>query len=139
MRYRPEPGKVLNVAYRYNRETTSPVNQVDVSGQWPLFGRWHGVGRLNYSFKDDGSVLSAKDQGGRVVESIAGLEYNGGCWILRGVIRRQALTSKDTSTAFYVQLELSGLGRIGSNPLSLLKRNIQGYGSIGSDRSGFDE
>jgi LPS-assembly protein len=141
MRYRPEPGKVLNVAYRYNRETTSPVNQVDISGQWPLFGRWHGVGRLNYSFKDDGTVLSTGGQGGRIIESIAGLEYNGGCWIVRGVVRRQALTSEDTSTAFYVQLELSGLGRIGSNPLSLLKRNIQGYGLIGSDRSGsvFDE
>jgi LPS-assembly protein len=135
MRYQPEPGKVFNVAYRYNRETSSPVNQVDVSGQWPLVGRWHGVGRLNYSFKDDGTVLSTGGQGGRVIESIAGLEYNGGCWILRGVVRRQALTSEDASTSFYVQLELSGLGRIGSNPLSLLKRNIQGYGLIGDNGS----
>jgi LPS-assembly protein len=135
MRYRPEPGKVLNVAYRRNRDTTSPVNQVDVSGQWPLFGRWHGVGRLNYSFKDDEAALSTKRQGGRVIESIAGLEYNGGCWILRGFVRRQALTSENASTAFFVQLELSGLGRIGSNPLSLLKRNVQGYGLVGSDDS----
>jgi LPS-assembly protein len=135
MRYQPEPGKVFNVAYRYNRETSSPVNQVDVSGQWPLVGRWHGVGRLNYSFKDDGTVLSTGGQGGRVIESIAGLEYNGGCWILRGVIRRQALTSEDASTSFYVQLELGGLGRIGSNPLTLLKRNIQGYGLIGDNGS----
>jgi LPS-assembly protein len=141
MHYRPEPGKVLNVAYRYSREVASPVNQVDVSGQWPLFGRWHGVGRLNYSLKDDGAVLSTGDRGGRIIESIAGLEYNGGCWILRGVVRRQALTSEDASTAFYVQLELSGLGRIGSNPLRLLRRNIQGYGLIGNDdsESVFDE
>jgi LPS-assembly protein len=131
LRYRPEPGKALNAAYRYNRLTSSPVNQVDISGQWPLFGRWHGVGRFNYSFKDDGTVLSAGGQGGRVVESIAGLEYDGGCWILRMVVRRQALTSEDASTSFFVQLELSGLGRIGSNPLNLLKRNIQGYGLIG--------
>jgi LPS-assembly protein len=135
MRYQPEPGKVLNASYRYNRETTSPVNQVDVSGQWPLVGRWHGVGRLNYSFKDDGTVLSAGNRGGRVIESIAGLEYNGGCWILRGVVRRQALTSADASTSFFVQLELSDLGRIGSNPLNLLKRNIQGYGLIGDNAS----
>ena len=135
LRYQPDAGKVLNAAYRYSRETWSPINQVDVSGQWPLFGRWHGVGRLNYSFKDDGTVLSSKSQGGRIIESIAGLEYNGGCWILRGVIRRQALTSENASTSFYVQLELSGLGRIGSNPLSLLKRNIQGYGLIGGQDS----
>ena len=135
MRYQPEPGKVLNASYRYNKETTSPVNQVDVSGQWPLIGRWHGVGRLNYSFKDDGTVLSTGGQGGRIIESIAGLEYNGGCWILRGVVRRQALTSADASTSFFVQLELSGLGRIGSNPLNLLRRNIQGYGLIGDSGS----
>ena len=74
-------------------------------------------------------------QGGRIIESIAGLEYNGGCWILRGVVRRQALTSADASTSFFVQLELSGLGRIGSNPLNLLRRNIQGYGLIGDSGS----
>jgi LPS-assembly protein len=131
MRYQPEPGKVLNASYRLNRETASPVNQVDVSGQWPLGGHWHGVGRLNYSFKDDETVLSTGGEGGRVVESIAGLEYDGGCWILRGVVRRKALTSTHASTSFFVQLELSDLGRIGSNPLNLLSRNIQGYGLIG--------
>ncbi len=130
LRYQPEPGKVLNAAYRYNRDATAPINQVDVSGQWPIAGRWHGVGRMNYSFKDDGTVLSTGGQGGRVIESIAGLEYNGGCWVLRGVVRRQALTSADASTAFFIQLELNDFARIGSNPLSMLKRNIQGYSLI---------
>lgn len=130
LRYQPEPGKVLNTSYRYNRDAAAPINQVDISGQWPITGRWHGVGRLNYSLKDDGTVLSTGGQGGRMIESIAGLEYDGGCWIIRGVVRRQALTSADASTSFFVQLELSGLGRIGSNPLGLLKRNIQGYSLI---------
>ena len=130
LRYQPQPGKVLNAAYRYNRDTTAPIDQVDISGQWPLAGRWYGVGRLNYSFKDDGTVLSTGSDGGRMIESIAGLEYDGGCWVLRGVVRRQALTSADASTSFFVQLELGGFGRIGSNPLSLLKRNIQGYSLI---------
>jgi LPS-assembly protein len=133
MRYRPEPGKVLNAAYRLYRETGAPINQIDISGQWPLGGRWYGVGRLNYSFKDDSTVLSAGDRGGRIIESIAGLEYNGGCWILRGVIRRQALTSAHASNSFFVQLELSGLGRIGTNPINLLKRSVPGYGLIGGD------
>ena len=123
-------GKVFSAAYRYNRDATAPINQVDVSGQWPITGRWHGVGRMNYSFKDDGTVLSTGGQGGRVIESIAGLEYNGGCWVLRGVVRRQALTSADASTAFFIQLELNDFARIGSNPLSMLKRNIQGYSLI---------
>ncbi len=130
MRYQPEPGKVLNASYRYNKDSTAPINQVDFSGQWPLVGRWHGVGRLNYSFKDDGTVLSTGGEGGRIIESVAGLEYNGGCWVLRTVMRRQALTSADASTSFFVQLELNDFSRIGSNPLSMLKRNIQGYGLI---------
>lgn len=130
MRYQPEPGKVLNASYRYNKDSSAPISQVDFSGQWPLAGHWHGVGRLNYSFKEDGTVLSTGGGGGRVIESLAGLEYNGGCWVLRTVMRRQALTSADASTSFFVQLELNDFSRIGSNPLSMLKRNIQGYGLI---------
>ena len=130
-RYQPEPGKVLNAAYRYNRDETAPINQLDLSGQWPISGPWYAVGRLNYAFKDDGTVLSTSSANGRVIQSVAGLEYNGGCWVLRGVLRRQALTSEDASTSFFVQLELGGLGRIGSNPLGVLKDNIQGYSLIG--------
>lgn len=135
-RYQPAPGKVLNAAYRYSIDTSSPVDQIDVSGQWPLSGRWHAVGRLNYSFQDD-----EVDQGGRMIESIGGLEYNGGCWVLRGVVRHVALTEEDASTSFFVQLELNDFSRIGSNPLDLLKRNIQGYSVINqtADSSVLDE
>ena len=129
-RYQPEPGKVLNAAYRYNRDVSAPIDQVDLSGQWPITGRWHAVGRLNYSFKDDGTNLSTSAQGGRMIESIAGLEYNGGCWVARGVVRRQALTQDNSTTAFFIQLELNDFARIGSNPLNILKRNVQGYGLI---------
>lgn len=131
-RYQPEPGKVLNAAYRYNRDPNAPVDQVDFSGQWPISGRWHAVGRINYSFKDEGTTLSgtpiaSTPQGGRLIESIGGLEYNAGCWALRAVIQRTALTQDSTSTGFFIQLELSGFSRIGSNPLNLLQRSIQGY------------
>lgn len=130
MRYQPEPGKVLNAAYRYNRDSTAPIDQVDISGQWPISGGWHAVGRLNYSFKDDGTVLSTGSTKGRMIESIGGLEYDGGCWVLRGVIRRQALTQDTASSSFFIQLELNDFARIGSNPLNILKRNVQGYGLI---------
>ena len=126
-RYNPEPGKVLNAAYRYNRDELTPVDQIDVSGQWPLYGGWHGVGRVNYSFKDDASTAGMTSQSGRMVEAIAGLEYNGGCWVVRGVVQRLALTHDKSSTAFFIQLELNDFARIGSSPLDLLKRNIQGY------------
>jgi len=130
MRYRPEPGKVLNAAYRYNRDVSAPVDQIDISGQWPISGRWYVMGRANYSFRDEGTDLSSDSQGGRLIESIAGLEYNGGCWALRGVFRRVALTQETAKTAFFIQLELNDFARAGSNPLSVLKRNIQGYSPV---------
>lgn len=115
-RWQPEPGKVFNAAYRYTRDA---LDQVDFSGQWPLFGGWHAVGRYNYSLKEK-----------QPVETIGGLEYDGGCWIVRMVGQRLATSAGTASTALFLQLELSEFSRIGSNPLELLKRNIQGYGRI---------
>ncbi|MBI4742570.1 MAG: lipid IV(A) palmitoyltransferase PagP [Betaproteobacteria bacterium] len=115
-RYNPEPGKTLNVAYRFNRDA---IDQVDLTAQWPIYGGWHAVGRYNYSLKDR-----------QPIENIAGLEYNGGCWVARLVGHRLATAQGVASTAIFFQLELNDFSRIGSNPLDLLKRNIQGYGKI---------
>ncbi len=115
-RYQPESSKVLNAGYRYTRDQ---VGQVDISGQWPLAGGWYGVGRYNYSLKER-----------RLIEGVGGLEYDGGCWVARAVLHRLATQTTTASTTFFLQLELNGLARIGSNPLELLKRNIAGYGLI---------
>jgi lipopolysaccharide assembly outer membrane protein LptD (OstA) len=68
-RYVPKPGKVLNATYSYNSDAAIPINQVDLSGQWPINSRWQAVGRYNYSFINS-----------LPVEIIGGLEYNAGCW-----------------------------------------------------------
>jgi LPS-assembly protein len=123
-RYLPEPGKILNASYRYTRDTPNQTNndgldQFDISAQWPVFGGWHAVGRINYSLKEK-----------QPIENIAGLEYNGGCWVVRVVGQRLTTTEAKASTALFVQLELNDFTRIGSNPLELLRRNIQGYGMV---------
>ena len=135
-RYQPDPGKVLNLAYRYNRSTTTPIDQVDFSGQWPISGGWHGVGRINYSFKDDASNSGSTTQNGRLIEAVGGLEYNGGCWLLRGVVQRIATTESSASTGLFVQLELSDFSRIGSSPLDILKKSVQGYSLINQPAGG---
>jgi LPS-assembly protein len=140
VRYNPEPGKALNVGYRYNRDANAPIDQVDFSGQWPISGRWHAVGRIDYSLSDQGtSPATSNKQGGRLIQAIAGLEYNGGCWVVRSVVQKIALTQDNSSTAFFIQLELNDFSKIGSNPLNLLKRNIQGYSLINQPAAGFDE
>ncbi len=115
-RYQPETGKVLNAGYRYTRDV---LGNIDVSGQWPLGRGWYGVGRYNYSLKEK-----------RVVENIGGLEFNGGCWVVRAVVHQYALTASTSSTAFFIQLELNDFSRIGSSPLDMLRRTIPGYGRI---------
>lgn len=115
-RYQPEQGKVFNAGYRFTRDV---LDQFDVSGQWPLRGGWYGVGRYNYSLKEN-----------RIIETTGGLEYNGGCWVGRVVMQRYATTADTSSTAFFFQLELNDFSRIGSNPLDLLRRTVPGYGRI---------
>jgi len=121
-RYRPEGLKTVNLSYRYlsgDITQAGPTKQVDLSAQWPLFGRWYAVGRFNYSLPDS-----------RVVEGIGGLEYAAGCWTTRVVMQRFALTAGTSSSSVFVQLELDGFSRLGSNPLDALKRSVPGYQRI---------
>lgn len=123
-RYQPEPGKVLNMAYRYTRNS---LEQIDLSTQWPLGGNWYGLGRLNYSLRDNPPT----DRRGPA-EYLAGLEYDAGCWQGRAVLHRLATATANSNYALFFQLELGGLSKIGSNPLDVLKRNIPGYTSTSS-------
>jgi len=111
--YRPQPGKVLNLVYR---DTVDLVRQTDISAQWPLSAQWTGLARWNYSLLDN-----------RTLEALAGFEYNGGCWALRVVGHRFATATQQASTSIFVQLELNGVSRIGSNPMDTLRNNISGF------------
>ncbi|CAG0972327.1 LPS-assembly protein LptD [Methylophilaceae bacterium] len=116
-RFNPEPGKVLNLNYRY---TEDRLEQVNISGQWPLGKGWYGMGRWNYSLFEN-----------QPIEGLAGIEYDAGCWQARTVLQRVSTATADANYALYFQLELGGLASIGSNPLSLLKRGIPGYTTSG--------
>jgi LPS-assembly protein len=114
VRYAPERAKVLNFTYRFNRDA---LKQVDLSGQWPLAAGWYGVGRYNYSLLDK-----------RLLEGLAGFEYNAGCWSFRAVMQRVQAATRISSSALFFQLELRGVGQIGTDEtVELLKRNVPGY------------
>ena len=74
--------------------------------------------RLNYSTRDR-----------RLLDALAGVEYNGGCWVLRAVMQRIPVSQTTVNNAFFIQLQLNGLFRLGSDPLSALQQSIQGYAS----------
>jgi LPS-assembly protein len=122
-RYSPEPGSVVNAAYRYvrgNVDSADPsrqgIQQVDLSTQWPVTRNLSALARWNWSTKDR-----------KLLEGLAGFEYNAGCWQVRAVAHRFITATQQYSTSFQIQLELSGLSRIGINPLETLRQNIGGY------------
>ena len=114
--YQPEHGKVMNIGYRFTRDI---LEQVDTSIQWPFTPKLNGVARINYSLQDD-----------ELLAGLFGFEYRACCWALRLVAQRFTTATRRTSTAVFVQLELNGLMRIGTNPLRVLQESIPGYSRI---------
>ncbi|KAF0814511.1 LPS-assembly protein LptD [Andreprevotia sp. IGB-42] len=114
--WNPEPGKLVNIRYTINRNQNPQIEQVDLSAQWPLTRNWYGVARINYSLPDRQSL-----------DTIAGLEYNAGCWGLRLAAQRFITSDAQFKTTYFVLLELNGLGGLGSNPITALRNAIPGY------------
>ncbi len=123
--YNPAPGQSLNLSYSYRQSTagaltSNSLNQIDASTQWPLGRGWYAVARGNYSLLE-----------GRMIETLAGLEYDAGCWQTRTVVQRVNPATSTANYALFFQLELGGLASIGANPLSVIKRNVPGYVNTG--------
>ncbi len=134
-RYNPGNYRVINAAYRFQRDVSE---QIDVSWQWPINdlwgdrgrdlgagrgqgdGRYYALGRMNYSM--DQSTL---------VDTLLGVEYDAGCWLARVVFAR---TQTSTSTAverWIFQLEFVGFTRIGTaDPRATLTQNISRYQNL---------
>jgi LPS-assembly protein len=136
VRYLPAPFHALSATYRFARGLSE---QVELGWQWPVYrgdgkanpgsgkcgGTLYTVGRLNYSTRDS-----------RFTDSIAGFEYDAGCWIGRFVVERLSVGRTEATTRLLLQLELVGLSRIGTNPLQVLKDNIPGYRLLREERKG---
>jgi len=114
LQYRPASNKVLNLSYRYRRDS---LEQTDVSVSWPLAANWNFVGRYNYSLRDNKSL-----------EQFYGLEYESCCWGIRLVTRRYVSTRDGTQdTSLGIQLVLKGMASVGTRADRLLERGILGY------------
>lgn len=139
-RFSPSPYRVLNAAYRLNQGVSE---QIDLGWQWPLGDllgrrdaatesawtrtpgqglgpdRWYSVGRLNFSLNES-----------RMVDSLLGLEYDGGCWIGRIAFERIQSTVTTATSRLLFQLEFIGLARVGASPLNALRNNIPRYQNL---------
>jgi LPS-assembly protein len=133
-RYNPGNYRVLNAAYRYQRDVSE---QLDVSWQWPINnlwgdlgldlgagrgqgeGRYYSVGRLNYSLNER-----------RLVDTILGVEYDAGCWLARVVLERVQTSSSTATGRLMFQMEFVGFTRLGVSPLQTLTQNISRYQNL---------
>jgi LPS-assembly protein len=125
-RYNPEPGKMLNLSYRMIDNVSDNAQDLKVfnaAGQWPLGNRFYSIARYNYDLKTS-----------QTIEILGGVEYDGGCWVARTVFDRISLpTSPQPNYTLFVQLELNGLGTIGSDANKLnnfLYRNVPGVRNV---------
>lgn len=100
LRYR-DGARRADIAYRYRRDI---LEQADLAVAWPLQGRWELVGRSRYSIADR-----------RSLESIVGVGYETCCWTGRVTWRRYLSSARgEFDSGVYLQLELKGLGGIGT-------------------------
>ncbi|MFC0398278.1 LPS-assembly protein LptD [Paraburkholderia rhizosphaerae] len=123
--FSPETGKVINLGYRYTRANTTldnqPINQILVSGQWPLSHRVFVVGRVNYDM-----------QGHRLVDGLFGMQYDADCWTL-GVGVQKYANGVNTSglatsaTRFLAQLTLKGLSSVDNGLVTAFRASVAGY------------
>ncbi len=114
LQYRPASNKILNLAYRFRRDS---LEQGDVSWSWPIGPRWNFVGRYKYSLRDK-----------KALEEFFGFEYESCCWGLRVVSRRHISTRDGTrDSSIGLQLVLKGFSSVGTAADKLLERGILGY------------
>lgn len=144
--YINEPGKIVNLGYRYRKNTVGSTNyiptalgtrpydiiQSDVSFHWPVYDDWSMVGQWRYS------LLNNSTQ-----ESFFGVEKENCCWRFRIIGRRWINSTTIVNTAInssliadaqgisqtgvFLQLELKGLTGIGENLDNFFEQHIYGY------------
>lgn len=128
IRYRDRSGKILNLGYRYRKDSedldiddNQYIIQTDTSFRWPIYDNWFGVGRWQYSLKYNSTK-----------ESFLGLEKESCCWRFRVLWRRYANTITGNiddvmEEGLFLQLELKGLTGFGDKVDEFLEQNLKGY------------
>jgi LPS-assembly protein len=121
-KYFPQPGKLIDASYRLIRSagtTDYDTKQINLAGQWPIGSGYSTIGRYNYDIKESS-----------VAEALVGLEYDAGCWSASVLLHRLSLATSDKpNDTLFFQLQLGGLGSLGTSKASLdevLYRNVQG-------------
>jgi len=119
LHYETPAHRLINLAYRFDQgtSTTTTYDNTDLAFQWPLSPQLQFVGRWLYSW-----------QYHETQDAFAGVEYGQCCWRIR-LLGRHIQTNSTTggSTSVMLEVELAGLGNLGSNIEKYLQSSIYGY------------
>jgi LPS-assembly protein len=120
LQYKLAGDSVLNASWRYQRDL---LQQVDLSGAWPIANNLHAYGRWVYSISEH-----------KALDEFVGFQYSTCCWAVRA-ITRHFLSSRtgQSSTTVGLELELKGLSSVGAASESFLRDAIRGYSALPSD------
>jgi LPS-assembly protein len=114
LQYRPGRRQLVNLSYR---QQSGLLKQTDMSFLWPLSPSWHVVGRWYYSLKSS-----------ETIEKLAGIGYETCCWQLQLLAQSYITnTEDDRNNSVFLQLELKGLGKLGTFVDDVLNRDILDY------------
>ncbi|MCR4346074.1 MAG: LPS assembly protein LptD [Sulfuricaulis sp.] len=128
VQYNPAKTSIVNIGKRFAR---NEIEQTDISTEWPLASRWTFRAHSLYSLREK-----------RNVESFAGVEYNACCWALRVITARRLIfdTSNNNSAkqdnSIMLELELTGLSKLGKVPDSPLRESVFSFPSRPTAPSG---
>jgi len=123
--------KVINLAYRYNRQNSTidnqPINQVLASMQWPVTPHISVVARINYDLSPT-TLLT----GSRLVDGLLGFQYDAECWSFGLGVQHYANgygtnNLPQSSTRVLAQLVLKGLSHVDNGLAAQFTAAVQGY------------
>ncbi|GHH47395.1 MULTISPECIES: LPS-assembly protein LptD [Gammaproteobacteria] len=119
-RYLLKDDGIINLAYRYRRNTndgTDQLKQADFSFLYPINPTWSVVGRYYYSLLDR-----------KPLEIIGGVQWDSCCLAVRALVRRYVRNREgELDNSFQLEFVLKGLSSIGQDTDRTLRRAILGY------------
>lgn len=124
----PIPRSLFNLSYRVRKEVTGrnaageaifarTQDYIETSGALPINVNWSVVGGWEYSRLERANL-----------EVVAGAEYRNCCWAIRGVGKRfRHGAAAEVENSIMIELELTGLGRLGNDTQSFIEEVVRDY------------
>ncbi|PID49120.1 MAG: LPS biosynthesis protein [Proteobacteria bacterium] len=114
LNYKDKKQRILNLGYGHHK---NDYEAVQFSFATPFRDHWTLLGTYEHDLENN-----------RLLETLAGIEYQSCCWRGRLVNRKYLLSDNKTyDDAIFAEFELKGLGNFGSSTRNLLENRIYGY------------